>query len=94
MAGRGEEPRDPGSRGTTEGVSTVVLVVGRGTSPRRSGEIMRWVRALVPAALIMVSSVPLALGASDGVVTVNVDELDAGPLSVAAALARTRSGRG
>ncbi len=75
-----------------EGISTVVLVVGKATSPRRSSEIMRWVRALVPAALILVSSAPLAAAASD-VVTVNVDEVDAGPLSIAAALARPRGER-
>ncbi len=53
---------------------------------------MRWVRALVPAALILISSAPLA-AASDDVITVSVDEVEAGPLAVAAALARPRSGR-
>ncbi len=91
MAGRdrrGRQEREPGAVGG--GVSTVVLVVGSGTNPRRPAEIMRWVRALVPAALILVSSAPMSAPASDDVITVNVDELDAGPLAIAAALARPR----
>lgn len=70
-------------------VSTVVLVVRPGANPRRTSEIRRWIRALVPAALILVSSVPLA-ATSDDVVTVSADEVDAGPLAIAAALARPR----
>ncbi len=94
MGGRdGGARQDSTSKALGEGISTVVLVVGEKTSPRRSGEIMRWVRALVPAALILVSSAPLAAPASDDVITVTVDELDAGPLAVAAALARPRGGR-
>ncbi|HEX9051900.1 MAG TPA: hypothetical protein VF841_15325 [Anaeromyxobacter sp.] len=94
MAGRdGEARQGPRRRAKGERISTVVLVVAEGTSPRRSGEMMRWVRALLPAALILVSSAPLAAPTSDDVITVNVDEVDAGPLAVAAALGRTRSGR-
>lgn len=74
----------------SESVSTVVLVVRPGSSARRTSEIRRWVRALVPAALILISSVPLDLSEADGVVTVSADEVDAGPLAVAAALTRTR----
>lgn len=73
-------------------VSTVVLVVRPGANPRRASEVRRWIRALVPAALILVSSVPLA-AAPDDVVTVSADEVDAGPLAVAAALARPRHPR-
>ncbi len=93
MSSREEKTFHGESKSGVGGVSTVVLVVGKGTSPRRSSEIMRWVRTLVPAALILVASAPLALGPSDGVVTVNVDEVDAGPLSVAAELARPRGAR-
>ncbi len=95
MAGRDRRARqDPGSRAVGDGVSTVVLVVSSGTNPRRPAEIMRWVRALVPAALILVSSAPMSVPAGDDVITVNVDDVDAGPLSVAAALARPRGARG
>ncbi len=75
-------------------VSTVVLVVRPGASPRRATEIRRWIRALVPAALILVSSAPIDDGGgAEDVVTISADEVDAGPLSVAAALARLRQGR-
>jgi hypothetical protein len=90
VASRDGSAPNESTQGVTQGVSTVVLVVRDGTSPRRSVEIMRWVRTLVPAALVLVLSAPISLGASDGVITVNVDEVDAGPLAVAAALARPR----
>jgi siroheme synthase (precorrin-2 oxidase/ferrochelatase) len=77
----------------SENVSTVVLVVGKGTSPRQASEIRRWIRALVPAALILISSAPLQGGAADGVVTVSADDLESGPLAVADALARIRTHR-
>jgi hypothetical protein len=75
-----------------EQVSTVVLVVRAATSARRASEIRRWIRALLPAALILISSAPLDADASNGVVNLSADEVDAGPLSVAAALARTKPG--
>jgi hypothetical protein len=74
-------------------VSTVVLVVSPLANPRRARELRRWLRALVPAALILVSSVPVDAAAGDDVITVSADEVDAGPLAVAAALARPRHGR-
>lgn len=86
-------PRDPAAEPVEGRISTVVLVVNERTSPRRSSEIMRWVRALVPAAFIMVSSAPFVAGARDDVVTLNVDDVDAGPLSIAAELARPRGDR-
>jgi hypothetical protein len=78
----------------SDSVSTVVLLVRPGANPRRASEIGRWLRALVPAALILVSSVPIAVQPDDDVVTVSADDVDAGPLSVAAALARAREHRG
>ena len=77
----------------SERVSTVVLVVKDATNPRRTIEIRRWIRALVPAALILVSSVPIDVGAADDVVSVSADDADAGPLTIAAALARPRPER-
>ena len=74
--------------------SRVVVVVRDGASPRRIGEVRRWIRALVPAALILVSSAPAELGTADEeVVTVGADEVDAGPLAIAAVLARPRPPR-
>jgi hypothetical protein len=75
-----------------ESASPVVLVV-RGPSRRRDGEIRRWIRALVPTALVLVSSVPIDLRAVDDLVTVTSEDVDAGPLAVAAALARPRPPR-
>ncbi len=73
---------------------TVVLLVKPGTSPRRSGRVSRWVRALLPSALLVVASAPLAAAPGDDVITLDVDQVaDAGPLSLAAALAR-RTGAG
>ncbi len=82
-----------GPNGSAGGVATVVLVVGSRTSPRRSSEIMRWVRTLLPAALILVASKPLDVGGAEDVVTLNADDVDAGPLAVAAAIAGPRPGR-
>jgi hypothetical protein len=79
----------------SESASPVVLVVRAPTCPRREGEIRRWIRALVPTALILVSSVPLDLDprAVDDVVTLTSEDVDAGPLAIAAALARPRAAR-
>jgi hypothetical protein len=77
----------------SERASPVVLVVRGPTCPRREGEIRRWIRALVPAAFILISSVPLDLRALDDVVTLTSEDVDAGPLAVAAALARPRPAR-
>ncbi len=74
-------------------ISTVVLVVRPGASPRRASESRRWIRALVPAALILVSSAPIDAGAADDVVTISADDVDGGPLAVAAALSRLRQDR-
>jgi hypothetical protein len=68
--------------------STVVLVVRPGANPRRSSEVMRWIRALAPAALIVVSSVAFDAGTSDDMVTLQCDDVDSGPLAVADALGK------
>ncbi len=71
-------------------VPTVVLLVKPDTSPRRSGRVLRWARALLPTALLVVSSTPIGASASDqDVITLDVDDVaDAGPLSLASRLAR------
>jgi hypothetical protein len=77
----------------SESASPVVLVVRGPTCRRRDGEIRRWIRALVPTALVLVSSVPIDLRAVDDLVTVTSEDVDAGPLAVAVALARPRPPR-
>ncbi len=71
---------------------TVVLLVKPETNPRRSSRVSRWVRALLPTAVLIVASAPLPSASDDDVITLDVDAIaDAGPLSLAAFLAR-RSG--
>lgn len=84
---------DVGSKDMSERPSTVVLVVKDAANPRRTSEIRRWIRALLPAALILVSSAPIDLGTADDVVSVSADDADAGPLTIAAALTRPRPPR-
>lgn len=73
---------------------TVVLLVRPGTSARRSSRVSRWVRALLPTALLVVSAAPLSSGNDDDdVITLDVDAVaDAGPLSLAAELVRKSGG--
>ncbi|HEY6006267.1 MAG TPA: hypothetical protein VIV57_25535 [Anaeromyxobacter sp.] len=72
-------------------VPTVVLLVRPDTSPRRSSRVARWVRVLLPTALLIVAAAPLPSRGGDDVITLDVDDVgDAGPLSVAAALSRAR----
>ena len=66
---------------------TVVVVVKPGTSPRRSATIVRWLRCLLPAALLVVTDAPLASApGDDDVITLDADAIDSGPLSVASAI--------
>jgi NAD(P)H-dependent FMN reductase len=86
----------PGRRcciGVDRRIRTVVLLVGASTSPRRSSRVLRWLRVLLPTALLIVSSAPLPSGDEDDVITLDVDDVaDAGPLSLAAALTRESGG--
>ena len=78
----------------------VVAVRTRG-APRRVGEVMRWLRCLVPAAVLLVAPAPSSGDTSaddpghdgDEVLTIDADALDAGPLAVAAALVRAHERR-
>lgn len=68
---------------------TVVLLVKPETSPRRSSRVLRWVRALLPTAVLIVASAPLPSSGDDDLITLDVDAVaEAGPLSLAATLAR------
>jgi hypothetical protein len=71
-----------------EGAPVVRVLVRPGTNPRRPAVIARWVRWMLPAALLIVSEVsPDALpGDDDDVITLDADDVDAGPLSVASAI--------
>jgi hypothetical protein len=72
-----------------EGAPTVVLLVTPTTSPRRSSRVSHWVRVLLPSALLIVAAAPLPSSKGEDLITLDVDDVaDAGPLSLAAALAR------
>ena len=57
-------------------------------SPRKSIEVLRWLRWLLPAALLVVSSSPLPAGSGHEVIAIDADSIDSGPLSVADAVDR------
>lgn len=73
--------------------SPIVVIVRPGRSPRRAAEVIRWVRWLLPAAFLVVGTPAAARFARDAeVVTLDVDEIASGPLSLADALAKARHG--
>ncbi len=67
---------------------TVVVVVKAGRSPRRTMQVLKWVRWFVPAALLIVSSGVMPAVGVDGAITIDADSVESGPLSVADALTR------
>lgn len=74
----------------------VRLIVRPGTPPQRVRALLGWLRALLPAAMLVVA-VPGALGDADGddvpdtlSVDVDADAVPSGPLSLATALTRGR----
>ena len=74
-----------------EGKPTIVVVVRPANTPKKSIEVLRWLRWLLPAALLVVSAgETVALG--DQVITLDAEEIESGPLSVADALERAARG--
>ncbi len=68
---------------------TVVLIVRPTTDRSRRRQLLRWLRLLLPAAMLLVSEVPLAdITDSDSVITIDADAVDSGPLSLADSIAR------
>ncbi|HEY6098123.1 MAG TPA: hypothetical protein VIW03_01745 [Anaeromyxobacter sp.] len=73
----------------SEARPTVIVRVRPDTSPRRAAEILRWIRCLLPAAMLVVTQAPPpAPPYDDDVVSIDADDVESGPLSIAAALAR------
>jgi hypothetical protein len=66
----------------------LVVAVRPGSSPTRSGEVLRWIRRLLPAAILFVGTAALPVEDADEVISVDVDEVESGPLSLADALVR------
>lgn len=61
-------------------------VAVRAGDPRRAREVLRWVRWLLPAAILLVGPAPSP--EVDEVITIDADAVQSGPLSVADALVR------
>ncbi len=71
----------------------VIVVLTKATPAARRRVLLRWLRALVPAALLVVSRAPIEVPGADDVITLNADTIDSGPLAVADAIVRARAGR-
>jgi hypothetical protein len=87
----------PRRRGVLYGMSekppVVVVLVKSGTTMRQRATLLRWLRGLVPAALLVISQTPIGPMDSAGVVTLSADTIEAGPLAVADAILKAREGR-
>jgi hypothetical protein len=68
----------------------LVVAVRPGASPRRSAEVLRWVRWLLPTAILLVGPAALPDPDTAEVITIDVDSIESGPLSLADALVRGR----
>ena len=75
----------------------LVVSLRPGASPRRAGEVARWIRVLVPAAILLVGSAipPPSFGGGDAdeVITIDVDAVQSGPLAIADAIVRQHGPR-
>ena len=72
-----------------DGPGRLVIMVDPPPDRRRLTEVLRWLRWLVPAAVLLVAPVPAAdLCRGDDVVRLDCSDGIDGPLSIATALAR------
>ena len=73
----------------------VILLLTGAVDRSRVRAVLRWARALVPAAVLVVSPVDGSPrdDVADDAITIDLDELPSGPLSLADALARAALGR-
>ncbi len=71
----------------------VFIVIRGGARAGRLQTLARWVRRLVPAAVLLVGSAVLPANLDPGavVITVDADDVASGPLSLADALTRHRA---
>jgi len=66
----------------------LIIVVRPGEDRRRAGEVIRWIRRLLPAAVLLVAPVQLPADATAEVISVDVETVESGPLSLAETLLR------
>lgn len=74
----------------------LVVSLRPGASPRRAGEVARWIRALLPAAILLVgpaAPLPSPGGGDDEVITIDADAVQSGPLAIADAIVRQHGPR-
>jgi hypothetical protein len=70
----------------------VVVIVHPTTGLQKSRQVLRWLRWLLPAAMLILSETPLnTVGGTDRIITIDTDSVESGPLSIADALTRDRS---
>ena len=74
------------------GSGRIVVVVRPGANARRSRQVVAWIRALLPAAILLVGAGTGSAPTADvyDAITLDVDSVESGPLSLADALARFR----
>ncbi len=70
----------------------VVVLVKPSTSARQPAILLRWLRWLLPAALLVVSQTPITTLDPDDVITLNADAVESSPLAVADAIVKARKG--
>ncbi len=83
-----ERPTGAGAGAESPASPQRIAVIVRPGAGRRAWEVLRWLRWLVPAAVLLVTPVPLPPG--DASVSIDVEEVASGPLSLADALLRDR----
>jgi len=66
----------------------LVVAVRPGLKSGRSGEVLRWIRRLLPAAILLVGTPALPPEDGDELISIDVDAVESGPLSLADALVR------
>ncbi len=75
------------------GPPVVVVLVKPNTPARQPATLLRWLRWLLPAALLVVSRTPIEIPDVDDVITLNADAVDSSPLAVADAIVKAREGQ-
>lgn len=81
-------PGAPVLGGMGESGRRLVVAVRSGSRPGRAAEVRRWIRLLLPAAILLVGAPAPPAGEADDVISIDVDEVQSGPLSLADALLR------
>ncbi|HET6440407.1 MAG TPA: hypothetical protein VFG59_20275 [Anaeromyxobacter sp.] len=71
----------------------VVVVLTSSPSDPRPAALLRWIRYLLPAALLIVSGSPTLPNDASEVITLSADAVESSPLAVADAIVKALGGR-